>query len=53
MQSFASRSGWLDTYQIYMKLQPGDFYAAGMDKLPRISFDHEQGIIGANRIAIA
>ena len=37
-----------------MKLQPGEFYAAGMDKLPRIPFDREQEIIAlANRIAVA
>ena len=51
---FASRTGWLDTYKIYMKLQPGEFYAAGMDKLPRIHFDRDQGIIElANRMAVA
>ena len=37
-----------------MKLQPEEFYAAGMDKLPRIPFDREQGIIDlGNRIAVA
>ena len=37
-----------------MKLQSGEFYAAGMDKLPRIPFDREQGIIDlANRMAVA
>ena len=51
---FASRTGWLDTYKIYMKLQPGVLYAAGMDKLPRIPFDREQGIIDlTNRMAVA
>ena len=54
VQMFASRTGWLDTYKIYMKLQPGEFYAAGMDKLPRIHFDRDQGIIKlANRMAVA
>ena len=54
VQIFASRTGWLDTYKIYMKLQPGEFYAAGMDKLPRIPLDREQGIIDlANRMAVA
>ena len=54
MQIFASRTGWLDTYKKYMKLQPGQFYAAGMDKLPRIPFDREQGIIDlANQMAAA
>ena len=54
LQFFASRTGWLDTSKIYMKLQPGEFYAAGMDKLPRIPFDREQEIIAlANRIAVA
>ena len=47
-------SGWLDAYQKYMKLQPGEFYAAGMDKLPRIPFDREQGIIDlAQQMAVA
>ena len=54
VQIFASRTGGLDTYKIYMKLQPGEFYAAGMDKLPRKPFDREQGIIDlANRMAVA
>ena len=44
MQIFASRTGWLDTSKIYMKLQPVEFHAAGMDKLPRIPFDREQGL---------
>ena len=45
---------WLDTSKIYIKLQPGEFYATGMDKLPRIPFDREQGIIDlANRMAVA
>ena len=54
VQIFASRTGWLDTSKIYMKLQPGEFYAAGMDKLPKIPFDREQGIIDlANRTTVA
>ena len=54
VQTFASRTGWLDTSKIYMKLQPVEFYAANMDKLPRIPFDREQGLIDlANRMAIA
>ena len=54
VQIFASRTGWLGTYKIYMKLQPGEFCAAGMDKLPRKPFDREQGIIDlANRMAVA
>ena len=49
-----SRTGWPDTYKKYMKLQPEEFYAAGMGKLPRIPFDREQGIIDlANRMAVA
>ena len=37
-----------------MKLEPGKFSAAGMNKLPRIPFDREQGIIDlANRMAVA
>ena len=37
-----------------MKLQPGEFYAASMDKLRRIPFDCEQEIIDlANRMAVA
>ena len=53
-QIFASSTGWLDTCKIYMKLQPGEFYAAGMDKLPRIPFDRKQVIIDlANRMAVA
>ena len=51
VQIFASRTGWLDTYKKYMKLQN---YAADMDKLPRIPLDREQGIIDlANRMAVA
>ena len=54
MQIFASGTGWFDTYKKYMKLQLGEFYAAGMDKLPRIPFDREQGIIDlVNRMAVA
>ena len=54
VQIFASRTGWLDTFKIYMKLQPGEFYAAGMNKLPRKPFDRGQGIIDlANRMAVA
>ena len=54
VQIFASRTGWLDSSKISMKLQPGKFYSAGMDKLPRIPFDREQGIIDlANRMAVA
>ena len=54
VQIFASRTGWLDTYKKYMKLQPREFYAAGMDKLPRIPFDREQGIINmANQMVVA
>ena len=42
------------THKIYIKLQPGEFYAAGMDKLPRIPFDREERIINlANRMAVA
>ena len=42
------------TSKIYIKLQPGEFYPAGMDKLPRIPVDSEQGIIDlANRMAVA
>ena len=37
-----------------MKLQPEQFYAAGMDKLFRIPFDRELGIIDlANQMAVA
>ena len=54
VQIFASRTGSLNTYKKYMKLQPVEFYAAGMDKLPRIPFDRERGIIDlANRMAVA
>ena len=54
VQIVASRTGWLDTSNIYMKLQLGENYAAGMDKLPRMPFDREQGIIDlANRMAVA
>ena len=54
VQIFACRTGWLDTSKKYMKLQPGEFYAAGMEKLPRIPFDREQGIIDlANQMAVA
>ena len=54
VQIFASRTGWLDTYKIYMKLQPGEFYAAGMDRMPRKPFDREEGIIDlANGRAVA
>ena len=54
MQIFASRTGWLDTSKIYMKLQPGECYAAGMNKLRRIPSDREQGIVDlANRMAVA
>ena len=36
-----------------MKLQPGEFYVAGMNKLPRIPFGHERGITDlANRMAV-
>ena len=53
VQIFASRTGCLDTSKIYTKLQPREFYAAGMDKLPRISFDREQVVIDlANRMAV-
>ena len=52
VQMFASRTGWLETK--YTKLHPGEFYAAGMDKLPRIPFDREQEIIDlANQMAAA
>ena len=37
-----------------MKLQSGEFSAAGMDKLPRIPFDRKEGIIDlANQMAVA
>ena len=37
-----------------MKLQPGAFYTAGMNKLPRIPFGRERGITDlANRRAVA
>ena len=37
-----------------MKLQSGEFYAAGMNKLPRIPFGRERGITDlANRMAVA
>ena len=37
-----------------MKLQPGAFYAAGMNKLPRIPFGRERGITDlANRMVVA
>ena len=53
VQIFASRTGWLDTYNKYMKLQPEEFYATGMDKLARIPFNREQVIIElANRMAV-
>ena len=54
VQIFASRTGWLETSKIYMKLQPGKFSAAGMDKLPRIPFDRQQEITDlANRMTLA
>ena len=48
VQMFASRTGWLG------KLHPGEFYAAGMNKIPRIPFERERGITDlANRMAVA
>ena len=54
MPIFASRTGWLDTDKKYMKLQPGEFYATGMNKLPRIPLGRERGITDlANRMVVA
>ena len=57
VQIFASRTGWLDTYKKYIQvyeIATGGVLCGAVDKLPRIPFDREQGIIDlANRMAVA